>query len=79
MKKLKFDMDTLQVESFDLVSAAAGKDSVRAHELDTSFTCDLVHACGGGEPTHPGSGVEGATCQGLSCGSDPCVCDVPPA
>jgi hypothetical protein len=39
MKKLQLDVDTLQVESFDVVSAAAEKGGVRAY-LPFTDTCD---------------------------------------
>lgn len=41
MKKLRLDMDTLRVQSFDVVSAATEKGSVRAHAF--TFTCDSVN------------------------------------
>lgn len=39
MKKLQLDVDTLQVESFDVASAAAEKDGVRAYGAETDGFC----------------------------------------
>jgi hypothetical protein len=39
MKKVHLDVDTLQVESFDVVSAAAEKDGVHGYGVETNEPC----------------------------------------
>jgi hypothetical protein len=73
MRKLKLDVDLLQVESFD-AAASEGVSTVRAHESADSFEGDTQcgtcaqDSCGGGVCT--GWGCTDQTCQTChqSCG-----------
>lgn len=45
MKKLKLDLDRIQVESFKVEAAEHGKGTVQAHSADPRFHCGSNDSC----------------------------------
>ena len=52
MKKLKLDLDRIQVESFKVEAAKSDRGTVQAHSADPGFACGSHDSCNSNWPNY---------------------------